>query len=1018
MGFLETGVPLKRTAPLLHSSSAAGRRPRLRSRVPRFLIKVHYLHWALAVAVFFLVVVLFQAFLPGSAVEGPPQQWGSVLEGVGDLDYGDGIKFVPTELVQRLDRENQEANASAMAFGEPLKRFPLRNPQLAVVVPDLYPDAMQLKMVSIAAALKESGFDIQVFSFHDGPARIVWRSMGIFVKVLPIVTNPETTVDWLDYNGILVNSIQARPVFSCLLQEPFRSVPVIWTIHESSPALRLVEYSKNGQFQLVNEWKQVFSRATVIVFPTHSMPMMYSTFDTGNFMVIPGSPAEAWEADNFVAMQKDHILRESMSSTSDNFLIVVVGSQFSYSGMLLEHALVLEALRPLLQKFPSSNSFYSLLKVHILGWNFTSAYKKALEVIAEKVGYPGSIVEHIVINGDTNRYLGVADLVIYGSFLEEQSFPNILKQSMSLGKLIIAPDLNMIRKYVDNKVNGYLFPKENISMLTQILLQATSNGKLSLLAQRVASVAKGYARNLMASEAIQGHVSLLEKVLRFPSEIMPPKAVEQIPPEFKMQWQWELFANVRGEDHLNSSFRSHKYLDTLEEQWNHSQMQSSANTKSKVDEALISIEWEEEKKIEMMGAGKITEEELDRSDQPHGLWEEVYKNVKRAERASNELHERDERELERTGQPLCIYEPYFGEGTWPFLHQTSLYRGISLSSVGRRPEADDIDASSHLPILRDGYYRDVLGEYGAFFTLAYQIDSIHKNAWIAFQSWRASARKVSLSRKAETQLLEAIEHQTHGDALYFWVRMDKDPRNPQNLNFWRFCDTINAGNCRTAVSEAFRRMYGVGDDWSSLPQMPDDGDSWSVMHSWALPTRSFLEFVMFSRMFIDAMDTKMYDEHHQSASCYLSTSKDRHCYARVLELLVNVWAYHSARHMVYVDPESGSMEEYHRPKSRRGKMWIQWFSYSTLKSMDEDLAEEADADHPDRRWLWPSTGDVFWQGTYEREMNKQQRQKERKKQETKDRIQRIKKRARQKTLGRYVKPPPERSGYRNTSGTI
>lgn len=133
MGFLETGVPLKRTAPLLHSSSAAGRRPRLRSRVPRFLIKVHYLHWAFAVAVFFLVVGLFQAFLPGSAVEGPPQQWGSVLEGVGDLDYGDGIKFVPTELVQRLERENQEANASAMAFGEPLKRFPLRKPQLAVV---------------------------------------------------------------------------------------------------------------------------------------------------------------------------------------------------------------------------------------------------------------------------------------------------------------------------------------------------------------------------------------------------------------------------------------------------------------------------------------------------------------------------------------------------------------------------------------------------------------------------------------------------------------------------------------------------------------------------------------------------------------------------------------------------------------------------------------------------------------------------------------------------------------------
>lgn len=75
--------------------------------------------------------------------------------------------------------------------------------------------------------------------------------------------------------------------------------------------------------------------------------------------------------------------------------------------------------------------------------------------------------------------------------------------------------------------------------------------------------------------------------------------------------------------------------------------------------------------------------QLDRDDQPHETWDEIYKYVKKAERLKNELiqlNERDHRELERTGQPLCIYEPYFGEATWPFLHQTSLYRGISLVS--------------------------------------------------------------------------------------------------------------------------------------------------------------------------------------------------------------------------------------------------------------------------------------------------------------------------------------------------
>ena len=73
----------------------------------------------------------------------------------------------------------------------------------------------------------------------------------------------------------------------------------------------------------------------------------------------------------------------------------------------------------------------------------------------------------------------------------------------------------------------------------------------------------------------------------------------------------------------------------------------------------------------------------ERSDQPHGTWEEVYRNVKRVDRMKNELHERDEKELERTGQPLCIYEPFSGEGTWPFLHQSSLYRGIGLVSCCR-----------------------------------------------------------------------------------------------------------------------------------------------------------------------------------------------------------------------------------------------------------------------------------------------------------------------------------------------
>lgn len=70
------------------------------------------------------------------------------------------------------------------------------------------------------------------------------------------------------------------------------------------------------------------------------------------------------------------------------------------------------------------------------------------------------------------------------------------------------------------------------------------------------------------------------------------------------------------------------------------------------------------------------------------------------------------------------------------------WNGYLQSTKGRRPRAEDIDAPSRLPLLNKPYYRDILGEYGAFFAIANSIDRVHKNAWIGFQSWRATASKV------------------------------------------------------------------------------------------------------------------------------------------------------------------------------------------------------------------------------------------------------------------------------------
>nr|GMD31581.1 Phosphatidyl-myo-inositol mannosyltransferase [Ipomoea batatas] len=1027
MGSLESGPPLKRDQHhqfLVRSSSASGasRLHRLRSRCTRVLLfkKIDYLQWICTVGVFFFFVVVFQMLLPGSLVEKSENfsrgsEVGSgdleLLKELGGLDFGEDVKFEPSKLLHKFKHENGADNGTDGSSRT--SSFAYRKPKLGLVFANMLADPYQVMMLNVALALKEIGYEIEVLTLEDGSLHDVWRDAGLPVSTIETDERMKISIDWLNYDALLLNSLEVVGLLSCfssndtccsLMQEPFKSVPVIWTIQEHALAAQLRQYKSGGQNMLVDNWRKVFSRANVVVFPNYVLPMAYSTCDTGNYFVIPGSTTEVWEADNFLASHKDSY-RTKMGYGSEDFIIAIVGSQLLYKGLWLEQALVLQALLPIIPHLENDGNSNSHFRIIVIAGGSNSNYSMAVEAIAQNLKYPNGMVKHFAPDEDTESILSIADIVIYASFREEESFPSTLLKAMRFGKPIIAPDLSIIKKNIDDRVNGYLYPKQNVEVLTQIMAQAVANGKLSLLARNAASIGKQTARNVMVSESVEGYALLLENILRFSSEAANPQSVTKIPLKLKSEWQWHLFEAIDTEHTQNRTWRTYMSLNKLEKQWNHTEKESSV---AMSDTFVYSI-WEEEKYIQMANRMKRREDDelKGRTDQSRGTWEEVYKSAKRADRSKNDLHERDEGELERTGQPLCIYEPYYGEGTWPFLQHTSLYRGLGLSTKGRRPGYDDIDAPSRLPLLNNPYYRDVLYEFGGFFAIANRIDRIHKNAWIGFQSWRVTARKGSLSKMAETALLDAIEARRYGDTLFFWVPMDMDPRNPQKQDFWSFCDAINAGNCKFAFSEAMKKMYGIKQNISTLPSMPADGGTWSVMHSWVLPTRSFLEFVMFSRMFVDALDSEYYDVHHQSGYCHLSLGKDKHCYSRMLELLINVWAYHSARRMVYVDPKNGLMEEQHKLKSRKGHMWVKWFHYSTLKSLDEELAEVFDSDRPKKRWVWPSTGEVFWQGILEKERNQRNKEKEKRRQQSRDKISRIRKRSRQKVIGKYVKPPPE-----------
>lgn len=111
--------------------------------------------------------------------------------------------------------------------------------------------------------------------------------------------------------------------------------------------------------------------------------------------------------------------------------------------------------------------------------------------------------------------------------------------------------------------------------------------------------------------------------------------------------------------------------------------------------------------------------------------------------------------------------------------------------------------------------------------------------------------------------------------------------------------------------------------------------------------------------------------------------------------------------MIYVDPHSGKMEEQHALESRHGKMWIKFFTLSTLKAIDEDFAEAVDdGDRPIGGWLWPLTGEIYSSRIAERERQERIRAKREKRHKLKEKLLRMRGKSRQKSLGKYIRPPP------------
>ncbi|GLT66763.1 hypothetical protein SLA2020_391120 [Shorea laevis] len=913
--------------------------------------------------------------------------------------FGSTLRFMPGDVLPRLsERDGIDSLRSTVRIG-------VRRPRLALIVGNMKEDPRLIMLFTVVKNLQRLGYVLKIFAVGNGEARSMWEQISDQISVL----GPKQYghIDWSIFEGIIADSLEAKEAISSLMQEPFDLIPLIWIIQEDTLGKRLAMYKEVGLEHLVSNWKNAFSRANLVVFPDFSLPMLYSVLDSGNFFVIPGSPVDVWAAESYSKTHAKHQIRKDYGFNDDDTVVLVVGSSFFFDGLSWDYAVAMHAIGPLLIKHARRNDAGGSFKFIFLFGNSTDGNSAALQEVASRMGLLKGSLRHYGFNSDVNGILLMSDVVLYGSSQEEQGFPSLIIRAMTFGIPFITPDCPIMRKYVVDGTHGIFFPKHDPDTLLQSFSLLISNGRLSKFAQTVASSARLLAKNILASECVIGYAKLLEKVVNFSSDVLLPAPVSQIQ---QVSWEWNVFRKEIEQGTGGSSTNSSIVYYLEKEFMNHVVSSNISENETEILEQDFpsELDWDVLKEVEDFEEyERLESEELkERTEENSGVWDEIYRNARKSEKLKFEKNERDEGELERTGQPVCIYEIYSGTGAWPFLHHGSLYRGLSLSRTATRLRSDDVDAVVRLPILNDTHYRNILCEIGGMFSIAYRVDNIHRRPWIGFQSWRAAGRKVSLSPKAEKILEETIQG-SKGDVIYFWSRLDVDggitgTGSSDLLTFWSMCDVLNGGNCRTAFENAFRRMYILPSHVEALPPMPEDGGHWSALHSWVMPTTSFLEYIMFSRMFADSLDA-LHVNSSEDDVCLLGSSEleKKHCYCRMLELLVNVWAYHSRRRMVYLDPRTGLLEDQHPIEQRKDYMWAKYFNFTFLKSMDEDLAEAADdGDHPRKMWLWPLTGEVHWQGIYEREREERYRLKMDKKRKMKEKLfERMRYGYKQKSLG-------------------
>jgi glycosyltransferase involved in cell wall biosynthesis len=306
-------------------------------------------------------------------------------------------------------------------------------------------DAQSLMLATVAKGLVGLGYAVEVLAFTDGKARDIWENICL-VNIVNI--GNLKYVDWSKYNAVLLTSLEGKRVVSILMQEPFQLIPVVWLIHEDSLGQHLRSYAESHESisNVIEDWRAHFHACAYVVFPDSYLPFLYSPLDSGNFLVISGSPVDIWAAKRFGSSHSEETIRKQHGIKEDDVVILVVGSYLFFDDVPWDYATVMRASAPHILDIAKTKN----LRVQFVFFcgNGSDAYNSTFQELASHMGLPDGSIKQFSMTHDIRNLLMFVDVVLYGSLREEPGFPPLLLRSMSSEIPIVAPNLTAITKYV------------------------------------------------------------------------------------------------------------------------------------------------------------------------------------------------------------------------------------------------------------------------------------------------------------------------------------------------------------------------------------------------------------------------------------------------------------------------------------------------------------------------------------------------------------------------------------------